>query len=279
MALTNAVLGGMSLTRIDAAGTAWSLEAIAGWGTPSGTLAPKQKTRAMGAWGGLSYPKARTIVLAGSAVASSDDGAKAAADALISMASLDETVLTITESGIDRWVTVRRDGEVIVNWERGSGRLFNWSIQFAALDPRKFSTPITRSTSLPSSSGGVSFPMRFPMSFTATTVTGQVSLLNPGNETGPVVMRLNGPLNGPIVTHVGSGLRLVFAASATIGVGEYWDIDCEAQSVKAQGQSSRANWVTSRQWFGTEPGNNTFALSASSYTTGTLDVTITPADK
>src|SRR5659263_156395 len=155
-----------------------------------------------------------------------------------------------------------------------------WSIQVVADDPRKFSTPITASTSLPSSSGGLTIPYTIPYSINAVQNSGQVSIFNPGNETGPVVMRLDGPCVGPVITHIGSGLRLTFAASATLGLGEFWDIDMEGQSVLAQGQATRAQFITSRQWSGLEPGNNTFAFTAASYSAGALlTVTGTPADK
>jgi len=92
-------------------------------------------------------------------------------------------------------------------------------------------------------------------------------------------MRIDGPIVGPIITHVGSGLQLVFSASLTLGVGEFLLVDMEAHSVLAQGQSNRSNWVTSRGWSGMEPGANTWSFAAASGTTGLLTVTGTPADQ
>jgi hypothetical protein len=277
--LMDVTVGGLPLTGVDSFGVRWILDrnGVKGWGAPSGTLAPRQRPRAAGAWGGLSYAKPRPLVMSGTCVAPTEALAGDAENRLLDACSLDDSVLTVTRAGVSRHATVRRDGEISPVWVNPFS--FDWSVQFVALDPRKMYTPVTSITSLPSTSGGTSFPMSFPMSFTATTVSGQVSIFNQGNEVGPVTARLTGPLTGPTITHVGSGLRLVFAASATIGAGEYWDIDFEAQTVLAQGQSSRAVWITSRQWFGLEPGNNTFALSAASYTTGTLSVTGTPCDK
>jgi hypothetical protein len=157
---------------------------------------------------------------------------------------------------------------------------FTWSIQVVALDPRKLGTPLTSPpTGLPSSTGGFSFPHVFPFAIDSTVVSGQVSLFNPGNETGPVTMRIDGPIVGPVITHVGSGLQLVFSASLTLGAGEFILVDMEAHSVLAQGQANRSNWVTSRGWSGMEPGANTWSFAAASGTTGLLTVTGTPADQ
>jgi len=271
-------VGALNLTSREDSGVEWIMGTFTGWGAPGGTLTPKQKTRQMGAWGGLSYAKQRTLVAAGVCIAPTPALASDALDRLIDACSLDDTILTVSESGRSRWGTVRRDGDVLITWTDAC--VFEWSIQFVALDPRKFGTPLTASTALPSSSGGLTIPYTIPYTIPAVQVSGQVSIFNAGNETGPVTMRLDGPVVGPVITHVGSGLRLVFAASATLGVGEWWDIDLEGQSVLANGGPTRAQFITSRQWSGLEPGNNTWAFTAASYSAGALlTVTGTPADK
>lgn len=270
-------VGGINLMSVDDFGVMWFLDRFTGWGAPGGTLTAKQRARAAGAWAGLSYSKQRTLVLGGVCTAPSQEAASAALDRLIDECSLDDVTLTVSEAGRLRWCTVRRDGEVIPSWI--NSRQFRWSVQLVALDPRKMSAPLTGSTGLPSSTGGLTIPFTVPFAINSTVVSGQVNLTNPGNETGPVLMRIDGPCVGPVVTHVGSGLRLVFASSLTLGAGEFLLIDMEAQTVLAQGQSSRSMWVTSRGWSGFEPGLNTWSFAAASGTSGTLTVTATPADK
>jgi hypothetical protein len=270
-------VGAINLVSREVSGVEWLMSGLTGWGTPGGTLAPKQRTRAAGAWGGLSYAKPRTLVVAGTCSAPTASLASDALDRLIDACSLDETVMTVSESGRVRSCTVRRDGDILPTWIGPT--VFEWSVQFVALDPRKFGTPLTGSTGLPSSSGGLAIPFTIPFTINSTVTYGQVSLTNPGNETGPVKMRIDGPCVGPIITHVGSGLRLVFASSLILGAGEFLLIDMEAQTVLAQGQASRANWVTSRQWSGFEPGANTWSFAAASYSAAQLTVTATPADK
>ena len=270
-------VGALNLASREDSGVEWIMEGFTGWGSSGTTLAPRQKTRAAGAWAGLSYATARTIVVSGICTAPTPALASGALDRLIDACSLDDTLFTAYESGRSRWCIVRRDGDILPTWL--NPLTFRWSVQFAALDPRKMSAPLTGSTGLPSSTGGLTIPFTVPFAINSTVASGQVSLTNPGNETGPVTLRIDGPCVGPMVTHVGSGLRLVFASSLTLGAGEFLLIDMEAQTVLAQGQSSRSMWVTSRGWSGFEPGSNSWSFAAASGTTGLLTVTATPADK
>jgi hypothetical protein len=280
MSAPNITWGGLNLSGIDAFGVTWMTTDFQGWdGSPPSTNSSKPKTRAHGAWAGNAFFDARHFVGKGIFKAPTEAALTDAFNRLNDAVSLDDSLLTVVEGATSRWCMARRTDEVIPT-RIGSRPSAKWSIQGIADDPRKFSTPITASTHLPSSSGGLTIPYVVPYTIPATQVSGQVSIFNAGNETGPVVMRLDGPCAGPVITHVGSGLRLVFAASATLGVGEWWDIDMEGQSVLANGGPTRAQFVTSRQWSGLEPGNNVWAFTAASYSAGALlTVTGTPADK
>jgi hypothetical protein len=81
-----------------------------------------------------------------------------------------------------------------------------------------------------------------------------------------------------VVTHAGSGKALVFSSSLVLGAGEWIDVDMEAQTVLANGQSSRAGYITSRGWSGFEPGHNTWSFTAIGYDAASkLTVSATPA--
>jgi len=269
--------GGLNLSSTDEFGCIWTTENFGGWdGSPGSSLAPVSKPRGPGAWAGNAYTNARHLVGAGHVTAPTEDALRGAFNRLNDAVSNDDALLEVVEGSTSRWCMARRSDEVIPS--RAGMLEADWSIQGIALDPRKHGDPLTASTALPSTSGGFSFPMSFPFSINSQTVSGQVSLTNPGNTTGSMVLRIDGPCVGPVITHVASGLRLVFAASLVLGAGEWIDVDLEARTVMANGQSSRANWITSRQWFGFESGNNTLAFTATSYTPGALlTVTATPA--
>jgi hypothetical protein len=122
--------------------------------------------------------------------------------------------------------------------------------------------------------------LRIPFTINAVTVTGQVSLINPGNETGPVRLRIDGPCRGPVVTHVATGAQLIFSSSLVLGYGEWIDVDMEARTVLANGQATRAPWITSRGWSGFTPGENTWSFTAAAFDAAALlTVVATPAWK
>lgn len=272
------MLGTLPLMSVDEVGVDWGLASIDGWGASGTTLSPEQRRRQDGAIAGQSFRKPRSIVLSGDAVVPDPSLASAAVDRLISAASLEGAILTVTEAGSERFVVARRDGEVAITWPAGSATYFRWSVQLVALDPRKLAADLTTTTGLPSTTGGLTIPFTVPFTINAVTVTGQVSLTNPGNIAGPVGLRIDGPVTGPIVTHVSSGRSLVFASSLVLAAGEFVTVDMEKHLVLAQGQSSRAGWVTQRGWSQFEPGVNTWAFSALTHSpTASLTVTATPA--
>ena len=276
-------IGALNLDSFDpVTGVLWGTDADSfdGWGATAGTLSPVQKVRAHGAWAGDSFATARTMSLKGWAQAPTALAASYAIDELNAAVSLDPTLMTVTEAGRARSMLVRRSDDVLPKYKDPQKRTFDWSIQVTALDPRKFSPTLVASTFLPSTSGGLVVPYTVPYKIPAVTVSGQVSLFNPGNETGPVRLRIDGPVSGPQVTHIGSKLALTFASSLVLGVGEWLDIDMEKRTVLANGQASRNKFITSRGWSGFEPGPNTWAFTAAAFNAAAkLTVTATPADQ
>lgn len=274
------VLGGLTLAGTeDSTGVTWSLDgpSSSDWWAPSGsTIQVVQKPRSSGAWAGDAYETAAHYVLAGLVSAPNAAAMRDALDRLWSAASIKDTILTVVEDAGSRWATVRREDRPSITMVHPL--LAKFSIQLVAPDPRRFGPDVTASTALPSTTGGLTVPFTVPFTISATTVTGQIALTNPGTVNGPVSLRISGPVTGPIVTHVASGRSLVFSSSITLGAGEWLDVDAEAMSVLANGQSSRNGWVTSRGWPLFEPGANTYAFTAASFSAGALlTVTGTPA--
>lgn len=270
-------LGDLVLTsRDDASQVTWVMGDLAGWGSPASTLTTQGKPRAHGVWVGDAFLTGRTIAMSGWLSGDTPEAADDAIDRLIAAASLGDTVLSVTSGARQRSCTVRRQGEVII--KRVTDRDLTWSVQLVAPDPRKLGAPLAVSTRLPSTTGGLTIPFTIPFAISAVTVTGQVSLTNPGNISGPVRLRIDGPVQGPVVTHVSSGRSLVFASSVVLGAGEFLTVDMERREVLANGQSSRNGWVTERGWSAFEPGDNVWAFTAVSYDAGAqLTVTATPA--
>lgn len=272
-------LGTLALGGTDpATGVRVHTKRFAGWGGAGSTLLPQPKTRQHGAWGGEAFLAPLYPVLSGTVWAPTEAALFDFRDALAAAASLTDTILSVDEGHGTRWARVRRQGEVIFEKTIGSAYEAYWSVSLTALDPRRFGPELTVAMGLPSTVGGLRFPVRFPLRFPAATVTGQGSLTNPGAVAGPVRLRIDGPVSGPIVTHVSTGARLVFATSVVLGAGEFLTVDMETQQVLAQGESSRAGWVTEPGFSGFEPGVNTWAFTAAVHSAAAqLTVYATPA--
>lgn len=274
---TWASIGGIVFNAEEPAGVGWYLSDLAGWtGSPQGTLTPVQKPRQPGAWAGLSYAKPRVLVLTGAMVAPTPAQAIDAMDRLDAALTLDSQTLYVTEAGLQRNIVVRRDGDILPKWESGTACTF--SVQMTAVDPRRFADPLTASTLLPQSSGGLTIPYTIPYDIASTVVSGAAALTNPGNETGPVLLQVNGPCSGPQITHQGTGAVLTFSSSLVLGTGEFLLVDMDKRIALGNGQANRSQYITSRQWSGFEPGVNSWSFTAAVFNSAAqLTVTATPA--
>lgn len=273
-------MGGIPLGRVDEFGVDWAIDAdgLEGWGATGSTRETVQNVRSQGGWSGEGFPTARVMAVRGRAYAPTPEDARAALDRIGHEASIDDFEFTVHEPGLSRTVVAHRTRDVQHVWQMPT--VIAWAVNLTADDSRKLHAAVSGSTRLPSVTGGLTVPFTVPYSIAATQVSGQVSLTNPGNTTGPVKLRIDGPCSGPVVTHVNSGKSLVFASSLVLGAGEWLDIDMDARTVYANGQANRRMYVTSAGWSGFEPGDNTWSFTAAAYNAASLlTVTANPADK
>lgn len=256
-------LGGLLLEGVDLEEVRWKVPGggLTGWwGSPAPRMESTPRPRAHGVWVGEAFLEARTVGVEVWIVAPDRGRALAAVDRLIAACALTDTLLTVTDGGLTLSATVRRSDDVLVSWANEAAAKV--SLQVLARDPRKLGDTLTASTGLPASAGGLIVPFTIPFTIDAQVASGQVSLTNPGTIAGPVMLRIDGPVVGPIVTHVNSGRQLVFAASLALGAGEFITVDLDRREVLAQGEASRNAWVTSRGWSAFEPGGNTWAFTS-----------------
>ena len=258
-------LGDIVLNTVDAAGVHWILESFEGWDSPGSTVSLSPRLRAHGATASEAFLQPRVLTLSGFIAAPTAEAGVAARDALAAAVSLAPFPLLVNEAGLVRSVMVRRQDQVLMTRQGITDTRF--SVQVVAPDPRKFGDLVTANTRLPFSEGGLRWPITPPITFTGTSGTGVVSLVNPGNVEAPVWLRVDGPVpaGGWTVTHVGKGRSLTFSTAIALGVGEFVTVDMDRREVLAQGQSPRSGYVTSRGWFGLDPGVNEIAFSAQNY--------------
>jgi hypothetical protein len=266
-------IGGLVFGAAEPSGVTWGIDDVQGWGSPASTVQVVQKPRATGGWAGQGYLPARVIAVTGWVSAPTTALLSDAVDRLAAAVTLTDTPLTVVEAGRSRYCTVRRQGEVLSSMF--SDTAANWSIQVVALDPRRYGTTVTGSTTLPSSSGGLTWPVTFPATWTGVTNSGTVSITNSGNTQAPVKLRINGPISGATITHTGAGAPQVFATSLVLGTGEFLTVDMDSRQVLAQGQTSRNAYVTSRGFFSADPGPNQYGFQTPNAYNSTASLTVT----
>jgi hypothetical protein len=159
-------VGDLVLTAADDQFVGWIASTLTGWwGSPASSMQTTPRTRAPGSWPGPREMREKVIAVAGTAIAPSISALRDAQDRLNAAASINATLFTVSEAGLTRSCIVYRQDEVL--WSRVNDRTASWSMQVVATDPRKFGASVSRSTALPASTGGITFPIRFPMTFNA----------------------------------------------------------------------------------------------------------------
>lgn len=271
-------LGDLLLNTVDANGVSWILEEFNWDDSPASSAAVTQRARGHGGTSSEGFFTSMVYTLAGTIVAPTSELGVAAKNALTEAVSLAPFQLTVAEGGLILHSMVRRQDQVIVKRINPTDRTF--SIQIVAKDPRKYGDLVTESTALPSSTGGLIYPVTYPVTYTGVSNTGVIRVNNPGNTPAPVWLRIDGPIpaGGWTVTHIGKQQSLTFSTALALGTGEFVTVDMERREVLAQGQSPRAGYVTSRGWFSLDPGDNDIAFSAQNYSsTALLTVTTKPS--
>jgi hypothetical protein len=271
-------IGQLNVTTRDTAGVLWrTFSPLIGWdGSPASSVQLTKKPRGAGAWASPRNFAAKPFTFNGRIEAPSVDALQVAIDQLNAAATLTDTVVSVQRGSHARSVIAFRQGEVMV--ADLTDVVVDWSLQMVASDPRKFTTAVTGNTLLPYSTGGIGVPTVVPTVVASTGSDGTVSLVNPGNATGAVVVRIDGPANGPVITHLGSGLQLTFDSTLVIASDEFLVVDMEAQTALANGQANRNSTITSRGWSGFEPGPNLWRVDSAAYDPLTeFTITATPA--
>lgn len=276
--LSPIAIGDLLLNAVDDNGTRWVVQKFEGWGSPASTAQFTQRARGNGSTSSEAFYQDRVMVLEGLILTESPELLSAAVDLLNASVTLEQFTMIVSETGYVRHVLAQRQGEVIIT--RFNNRQARFSIQVVATDPRKFGGLISVSTPLPSSTGGLTYPLTYPKTYTGVSETGIIQVTNTGNTQAPVWLRVDGPIpaGGWTVTHVGKKQALTFATSLALTTGEFVTVDMDRREVLAQGQAARAGYVTSRGWFSLDPGVNEIAFSAANYSaTAQLTVTTKPA--
>lgn len=221
---------------------------------------------------GDDFVSARSVVLEIEVLADTTEDLNTTMTTLLDVTrpGLDESPLTVKIPGLagggKRRLNVRpRRRQVPVDLDFFYG-LPIVTVEFVATDPRIYdATPWRLQTALPSGNGGLEFAADSPLYFNASTETGDVGAENEGTFPVAPVIRIDGPVTNPSVTHLEKGATLDF--TITLGATDYLLIDNESRSVLLNGTSNRYSTLTSTStWWDLDPGDNTIRFRSDANT-------------
>lgn len=265
-------------------GTEWTA-VVTGLGGSPARYVSEGRTQRDGAWKTQSYRQPQAMGIEGMIEVPSMSHIPAVVAELESAVSLDTVPLTLHWPDGDRTRQVHRDGEIQIDTH--TDRFVTFAATMVADDPRWYmggpsTTPgfpssgfIARSTSLPSTSGGMHFPIAFPFAFTAQITSGDIVITTEHGGWWIMQITASGMLESPSVTTVypdGTDRRLAW--DLDLQAGQYLEIHPDRQLALLQGQASRVPTV--RQWPTLEPGQVTVQFRAQNDTTAQLAVFYIP---
>lgn len=163
----------------------------------------------------------------------------------------------------------------LVKW--AGVNILKFSLGLTSLSPYLYGLEsVSGTTRMPKTDGGMQFPYSFegidgsPSSWlwNETVVSGQVNLVNVGTAPSPVLIRIDGPVINPQVSHVGSGHVMAF--DIRLGSGHYVTMNGMTHEILVDGTDPARGRVIKREWSQAEPGSNTWGFNASEYSDDAL---------
>lgn len=281
-------LNGFRLYGLDDNGCEWhtTFQDVSGlFDGVASTLKTSEKVMTDGWYANIPTFQGRTISIEGHIIGQCTENCLKSWDLLKRMVDSNGMLLTATIGGVSRQTQVMQASSApLIKW--AGVNVLKYSIGLVALSPYLFGLDtVSDSTGLPSSSGGMFFPYSFEgqeagsMSgwmWSEKVESGQVWLQNTGTAPSPVLIRIDGPVVDPQVTHVGSGHVMAF--DLRLGSGQYVLINGRTHEILVDGSDPARGRVKRRGWSQAEVGPNVWGFSASEYSdTARLTVSFYPA--
>lgn len=250
------------------------------------TLQTSEKVMTDGWYANLPRLQGRTITIEGYILGRCTESCVIAWSAFKNVLNPNGMKLVARLGDIGRQVQVLQSSSApLVKW--AGVNMLRFSLGLTSLSPYLFGLdPVSGSTYLPSSEGGMTFPYHFGgndassslWQWNESEVSGNVRLSNVGNAPSPVMIRIAGPVVNPQVLHVGSGHVIAFNVS--LGSGHYATINGMTHEILIDGTDPARGRVVRREWSQAEAGSNVWAFSAGEYSKAArMHVTFYPAYK
>lgn len=267
--------------------TAYGWTTLAGWlELPGMRLDDQARPSRHGAFAGQQLADERVITFDFTLMSSGATSFDAAYTALRLATAVeegpDEEPLVIQLSGA-KWLANARVARRAFPADRTyAAQTVQGALQWVATDPRLYGAgaALTATVGLPlAGSGGLVFPLVFPLVFGAGAAIPDMVATNTGTLTTWPVITITGPVTGPIITNVTTGQILAFNPTFVVPAGQTLTVDTDARTVTLTGVNRRDQLVTA-SWFGLAAGVSTHLrfTSAGSYDpAATLTATWRPA--
>lgn len=267
-------LNGFPLYGLDDNGCEWhvTFQDVSGlFDGVASTLKTSEKTMTDGWYGNLPRLQGRTITIEGHIIGRCTESCVNAWNAFKSVLDTGGMLLIARLGDIGRQVLVWQSMSApLIKWE--GVNILRFSLGLTSLSPYLFGLgSVSGVTNLPGSSGGMQFPYRFEEAgvslsswmWSEEVVSGNVTLLNVGTAPSPVMIRIDGPVVNPQISHVGSGHVMAFDMS--LGVGHYVTVNGVTHEILVDGTDPARGRVPRREWTQAEPGMNVWGFNASEY--------------
>lgn len=171
-----------------------------------------------------------------------------------------------TGLAFDEQAVVRVDSPVDIPLTPMPSPYLNFGVSLFAADPRIYTSTQVQGTYDPSSSGtgGLFFPLTFPLNFNVSDTAGRLTVDHEGNIATPPVFVITGPVTNPILD-LDTLSRSIYTRDTTLAAGDILTIDVAARSVVLNGTTSRPDLINTAltDWFYIAPGSNQLRLRGS----------------
>ena len=248
------------------------------------TLKTSEKAMTDGWYANLPRLQGRSISIEGHIIGRCTESCVMAWNAFKSVLKPDGMTLSVRLGDIGRQARVLQSASApLVKWE--GVNMLKFTLGLTSLSPYLYGLEsVSGSSSLPNSTGGMTFPYHFEADdgavgswqWSETVISGNVVLSNDGTAPSPVLIRIDGPVINPQILHVRSGHIMAFDMS--LGVGHYAIMNGMTHEILIDGTDPARGRVVRREWSQAEVGSNVWSFSADEYSaTARMMVSFHPA--
>lgn len=233
------------------AGTSFRVREVEGWEElPAPRYEKQPRARAHGVHRTRVWADERIVTVTGYCWTAADrDSLVAELEAgLVFGDDEDGEPLTLTVAGrtLTAQAQILAARPVLKAGEWGIGR-FGWVAQWRCPDPIRYGQPGDPvSTGLPTSGGGLAYPLTYPLAYGTVGDPGQITLVNDGTAPAPIAFTVTGGLPAGFEISADTGQRLVYAE--TVPAGQTLHGDTGAGTLLAEGTSERRGNLTVADW-------------------------------